>query len=538
MKPKIKTRDTVKKTIKTLDKDITTLKKAKDNFTEIKNQIQAREQNSNEYATNHIENETKNVVHYSGHIRNIGNKSINTTKNKLVATKEKLKKAKTKRYVQKGIKSEKIKIKTSKQPIIQNTKKIEKETAKISQKALQFAKERTRRTYLEMKNVTKTVISSVKAIITATKTLLIALFAGGWVAVLLIVIIGLIGLLCGSFLGIFFSGEKTGSNRLTMKDVIAECNQDFSHQIEIIQNTNPHEEYILDGNMASWKDILILYTVQISNGKNEQEVVTMNDRKRQVLKQIFWDMNQLSSEVKVEKVVESGTTSNEMPKEIEKKVLHIRITSKTADEMKNKYHLNSLQINQYNELMKEDYATLWNGIIYGIDKGDYMSWRQRGAPWSNIRIGNTSSTIGDIGCLVTSIAILIQKSGVDTSQIVPFNPGTFVEALNKNGGFDDFGNLQYGAIQKVIPHFQYVDKVILTGKTKEEKLSIIKQYFNAGYFLTLEVKGATFGNQHWVAIIGIDGNDIIMVDPGTNQTNLWNTYEFSKTSQFNYFKIT
>lgn len=50
--------------------------------------------------------------------------------------------------------------------------------------------------------------------------------------------------------------------------------------------------------------------------------------------------------------------------------------------------------------------------------------------WSNVRIGNTSSAVGRIAFLVTSIAILIEKSGVNTT-ISPFNPGTFVEALKK-----------------------------------------------------------------------------------------------------------
>ena len=30
----------------------------------------------------------------------------------------------------------------------------------------------------------------------------------------------------------------------------------------------------------------------------------------------------------------------------------------------------------------------------------------------------------------------ITKSGIPTPNIEPFNPGTFVEELNKNGGFD------------------------------------------------------------------------------------------------------
>jgi len=96
--------------------------------------------------------------------------------------------------------------------------------------------------------------------------------------------------------------------------------------------------------------------------------------------------------------------------------------------------------------------------------------------------------------------------------------------------------LQYAAVNKVVPSFSYVGNVNLRGKSRSEKLALITQYFNQGYFITIEVKGATPGNQHWVAITNVNGNNVVIVDPGSNQTNLWNAYEYSKTSQFNYFK--
>jgi hypothetical protein len=288
--------------------------------------------------------------------------------------------------------------------------------------------------------------------------------------------------------------------------------------------------------MASWKDVLLVYTVKQSNGVNQQDVMTINDSKKNTIKQIFWDMNELSSEVKIEMVTEQGINTNELPKQVEKKVLHIKISSKNVNDMKSKYSFNMTQNNQLAELSNDKYASLWNGVIYGsTDSGEYVSWRQGGSSWSNIKIGNTNSTIGNIGCLVTSVAILIEKSGVNT-QINPFNPGTFVEALNKNGGFDGNGNLQYAAITKVVPQFKFVGKIDLKGKSKTEKLALITQYFNNGYYITAEVKGATPGNQHWVAITGINSNNINMVDPGSNHNDMWSAYEFSKTSQFNYFK--
>ena len=58
-----------------------------------------------------------------------------------------------------------------------------------------------------------------------------------------------------------------------MKDVVNECNQEFAKKIQEIQNQNTYEEYVLEGTMASWKDIIIIYVIKQSNGVNEKEVI-------------------------------------------------------------------------------------------------------------------------------------------------------------------------------------------------------------------------------------------------------------------------
>lgn len=536
----IKTRNVVKGTIKTIDKSVVATEKTKDNIVNVKNKSESatnpEEKNANEYATNKITNAGKVIVDNSGKIKQKGNESVRTTKENFVKAKQKVKTIKTRLSEKKKIKHTTKGIKTSSRVAKKEAEKIAKESVKASKRAAKLAKESAKRTYQGIKLAVKATIKTVKAIIAATKALISLLIAGGWVALVAIIVICLVGLLCSSIFGIFFSGEKSSPNAMTMQDAIVECNQEFSDKLESIQNSNPHDEFVLEGNVATWRDILTIYTIKQSNGTNEQEVVTMNDSKKKVLKDIYWDMNVITSEVKEETVTVQGVNTEELPKEVQKKVLHIKIASKSAEDMKNEYHFSPNQIKQYNELSSDEYATLWNSVVYGMDSGEYINWRQKNAPWSTIRIGNTSSTISDIGCLVTSISILIQKSGVDTNNIAPFNPGTFVEALNKNNGFDDKGNLSYAPISKVIPNFKYVGNINLRGKTRAEKLEIISQYFNNGYYLTVEVKGATEGSQHWVAVIGINGNNIVMVDPATNHTDMWSAYEFSKTSQFNYFK--
>ena len=220
------------------------------------------------------------------------------------------------------IKNGKTAVKTSKEVAIKS-QRMAKARGKASKRAIQTAKETAKATARGIKLAIKATISAIKGIIAGTKALIAAIVAGGWVAVVVILVVCLVALLCGSIFGIFFSSEKTSSNSITMKEVVAECNQEFSDKLQDIQDKNEHDDYVLDGSMASWKDILLVYTIKQTNGNNEQEVITMDDSKKAVVKEIFWDMNELSYEVREETVTEQGVNTDEMPKEVDKNVLHI-----------------------------------------------------------------------------------------------------------------------------------------------------------------------------------------------------------------------
>ena len=102
------------------------------------------------------------------------------------------------------------------------------------------------------------------------------------------------------------------------------------------------------------------------------------------------------------------------------------------------------QFNQLDELTSEKYAMLWNNAIYGMysSNGDFTKWRQSDSSWANIKIGSTDKTLGQIGCLITSVSILIKKSNVDVDNIYPSNTGTFTIALNNNYGFVYFKKIK------------------------------------------------------------------------------------------------
>ena len=179
-----------------------------------------------------------------------------------------------------------------------------------------------------------------------------------------------------------------------------------------------------------------------------------------------------------------------------------------------------------------------NCIEFGsAASGNYTTWKQTNKAWSSVPLGNSSTNIGRSGCTVTSIAIQIKRSGVDTSKVgANFNPGTFVRALNKVNGFTASGAIYWNKVTEVVPGFKYIGARSIKSKSQDEKLAILRNLIKDGYYVVAEVKGATPNNEHWVAINQVNGNTITMMDPGSSKTNMWKEYSPSKTSTYVYFK--
>lgn len=168
-----------------------------------------------------------------------------------------------------------------------------------------------------------------------------------------------------------------------------------------------------------------------------------------------------------------------------------------------------------------------------VSTGPYASWKQIEGPWINVPMGNSGKTIRQIGCLATSVSILIAKSGVPTVIQGDFNPGTFVQFLNANGGFVSGGNFVWASVSKVAPTFRYQGQISVSGYSRAQKLNKISELLKAGYYVVAEVKGST--GQHWVAIDTIQGNNVVMMDPASHSSDMWSQYPWYNTSTLAYF---
>ncbi len=172
--------------------------------------------------------------------------------------------------------------------------------------------------------------------------------------------------------------------------------------------------------------------------------------------------------------------------------------------------------------------------------GDYASWRQWAEPWGSFQLADDGSTMGDIGCTITAIAMLIAKSGVKTGDITNFNPGTFAQELKAKGITYNDGNTDIAGVTKIIPDFQYVGKYEfdITSNSSAEgnaiKVAKAKELIDQGYYVLVSGSSMYGGGGHWVAIDRVEGDTIIMMDPYRDNTDLLNTY--GSTYSFHYFK--
>lgn len=273
-------------------------------------------------------------------------------------------------------------VKTSKTAIktADHTAKAAQKTAQASAKAAKVTAQTARATAkaaaAAAKATAKGISATVKAAIASAKALMAAIAAGGWVAILAIVLICMIGMIAGSCFGIFFSGEDSGTGQ-TMPTVIREINQDYETKLEEIKNGNAHDKLEISGSRAVWPEVLAIYAVKTTTDPdNPLEVATMDDDKKQLLKELFWAMNEISYRTETKtttKTVENDDGAGNMIEEeveVMETILYIIVANKTADEMADEYGFTSDQRKQLAELLDDANRWIWSEVLYGVGTGD------------------------------------------------------------------------------------------------------------------------------------------------------------------------
>ena len=428
--PDIKTRDAVKKTVKVIDKSVVAAERMKNAYIRTKDKAEhgifAAESSPEEYAADRTLTGTETAAHEAVHgLDKVGRKGIKTTKENISKAKDYFQRRKadlpkkqaqdTMRRVRRSADTTQKTIKTvdrSGKTIKQTAKSTGKAAAKTTQKTIKTA-EQTARTTIKttqaaaktaqktaratakaaktaaqtaraaakataagIKAAVKATTAAVKAIIAGTKALIAAIAAGGWVAVVIILVICVIGLIVGSCFGIFFSGEDSGTGQ-TMRQAVQEINADYQSQIDTTRANLTYDELEMSGSRAVWPEVLAVYAVKATTDPDDpQEVATVDDSKKAILKDIFWRMNEISSrtESKTEEVITETDDGHgnivETATTVTRTYLYITVSHKTAEEMADNFNFTADQRKQLSELLDEENRRLWSAVLYGIYSGD------------------------------------------------------------------------------------------------------------------------------------------------------------------------
>lgn len=215
------------------------------------------------------------------------------------------------------------------------------------------------------------VVNTAKAVYHGIKSSAAIIAAGGGVAVLVILLVCMVGILFGSAFGIFFTGTQSGSNsQRTVRTVMSELDAEYDQTILNIQSSMEHDVLELHGARPEWKEVLAVYAVKTNLDPNDSdELITMTKKKEKKLRDVFWDMVQISSKVEIEKRTVTTSITDESGNAIEKKeekevvVLTIRTTSRSAGEMAVDYGFNPEQEELLKELLDTGNDLLWTGVI-------------------------------------------------------------------------------------------------------------------------------------------------------------------------------
>lgn len=277
----------------------------------------------------------------------------------------------------KGIKTAQHSAKTAQQAA-KATQKAAQATAKAARAAAQAAKTAAKAAVTGAKAAVKATATAIKAAAAAIKGLVAAIAAGGWVAVVIILLICLIALIVGSCFGLFFSSDSTGIGT-SVTQAVSTLNGEYLSHIQEIEDSNPHDRQEITSNdgvlSINWEDVLAVFSAKVTGAEDGAQVASLDDAQVQQLRDIMWEMNAVSSstrteshEVEVTKVDEDGneTTHTETVTEI---ILEITITHKTPEEMARQYSFNPRQ-NEYLALMSEpENQNLWAELLGGYTSG-------------------------------------------------------------------------------------------------------------------------------------------------------------------------
>lgn len=253
-------------------------------------------------------------------------------------------------------------------------------TAKATAKTAQKTAEAAAKAAKAAKVAAKAAATAFKAIVAALKGLVAAIAAGGWVAVVIIVVLALVALLLCTAFGLFSSNEtEDGSKPMTaaITEIDMEFKAEIDRKIERL-SAGVYDAVVveyrgdMDGDSAflnNWNDVLATYAVLLTTDETmATDVVIVTPDKVEKLREIFRKMNTVEYDTEVQTETYIVETEDGEEEEITYSTLYIYITVKSLDyrESAELYRMTAKQFEILEEMMSPEFAVLFAELI-GVD---------------------------------------------------------------------------------------------------------------------------------------------------------------------------
>ena len=251
--------------------------------------------------------------------------------------------------------------------------------ASQKQAARQFARQTVQATVRTVRSAGKLLAQAGQAaarVASAVLSWLGAALAAASPVLVLVLIVGMVGAFLASPFGVFFSNETTQDGML-MRQATAELNEEYYARIGQIEQATPHDVLEIEASdcvsAIRWEDVLSVYAVKVTtDGVNGMDVVTMDEQKKEILRGVMWDMNQITyRSVTVKKEVEMVTEDedgNEVVemKEIEETTLTVYLHHTTPEQVAAAYGFTEQQNEHLALLRHEEYSVMWASLLGGF----------------------------------------------------------------------------------------------------------------------------------------------------------------------------
>ena len=348
---KIKTRESLRD-IRVLDKTKDLSERTRSGIGELsKNTESSQSSSANDYASNFVSEKAERISKSSTYAADrAGQMSVRETQKNISNLKNrphKVKKPKTKANVPKRLNS------------------VGKNTVKTSERIKQTVK----RLSQGVVKAAKAVVSAVKVMIVATKSIVAAIVAGGWVVVMVILVICLVAAIAGSVYAIFLpSVEDSG---MTLQGTVNAIENEYYETRDQMVMEYDYDVIHYNGEIATWKEMIAVYAVKLNlDTENPTELATFDENKAEALRQVFWDMNHIQIHTEVIDEVRSTTfvdeNGNVSTAETVVEIVHLYVNTEITSILKSCeiYGFTELQREMLAELLSDENDRMWGGAQF------------------------------------------------------------------------------------------------------------------------------------------------------------------------------